>query len=88
MALKYSWMIPVFAGFAISHPMTVISMQVMYAPYYDKISMRHDFSNVFKTARNIKKHMGYRGYFRGFVPGMLISGCIYVDELKELLKSF
>jgi len=87
LAYKYLWTLPVFAGLAISHPLTVIGMQVMYAPHHTKISMQKDFSNVLKTARNIKKHMGNQGYWRGFVPSIMISVCIYFDDLKELFKS-
>lgn len=38
MTQRITWMLPAFLGFAISHPCTVIGMQVIYAPRYDKLS--------------------------------------------------
>jgi hypothetical protein len=39
MTQRIAWMLPAFLGFAISHPCTVIGMQVIYAPRYDKLSL-------------------------------------------------
>ena len=73
-----------FLGFTLlAHPFFVISINVQ-ASMQHKHGMHH--LNSINCYKNIRKTYGYKGFFRGYVPTLLIYSALSIPTLKDDFK--
>ncbi len=77
LAQQYAWVIPAFMGILIMHPMQVVGMQVIWARFNRTAANREFFRNSLSATIAIKRFQGMKGFYRGFVPGLITYAFAY-----------
>ena len=54
-----------------AHPFIMIGTRVQYSPMYKTVMERTAYSNFYFGLEHILKLEGFKGLYRGFVPGLI-----------------